>query len=66
MFDLDGNSDDGLPFNIKTLDILLVRLLFPKKTLLISTESSGNNHFSDKTPEASMTVGDAKRNESLA
>ena len=27
---MDGNDDDGLPFNIKTnIDILFVRLLFP-------------------------------------
>ena len=36
-----------------------------QRTLLMSNKSPGNVHFSSNIAEAAVTVGDAKRNETL-
>ena len=63
---MEGAGADGLSFNTKTYhDVLFVRLLFPTNITGVKT-SPGNVYFSNKTPEAAVTVGDAKRNETHA
>ena len=36
-----------------------------QRTLLMSNKSTGNVHFAHKIPEAAVTVGDAKQNETI-